>query len=1591
MHKNSIACSRKRIIIFLSAIILFIPSGSHESGAWLADYLEQKAMCNYSQAMDILADRTLETREAHVIETNLFRIFELVKYPELIDKAVSSFDRISQNSIVKENLFLKSRIDLFLIPLLLKKGELKKARAVRDKLGTISDYKLLGPFINTNDKAFNNLTGEADYTSDDLQRLLKNGRWFESSTDLEGKLDIGELFDSVGDSVFFLKTVLPAADDGEYILMLGKTGHTDILINGDMVFSSKRSHGFSFDQYCLKLKLSKGRHDILIRTCASSEHGIKLALRFLEMNGKPAGYMDAGKQPENISRQDHIPMALSMFAALEHEINNDDPASAFNAGYLFYISKLNSEEFGESADYFNKAKERGLSGSASDYYLGLIAKNDSEKYYHFNESIKLFTGNIESLKEIISLKLKKNLVYEAYPLIYSIKKIDPRCRYFLKYKTLALFQLGWYIPALNECIRMKSAGMLSAAYGTEYRIHLKNKRYGEALNSCRDLYKLDRYDPNVLTNYIDCCFKTGKYADADSVLSQGIRLFPNSINLKLKYAELKEYTRNPRSALPFLLSSRRLSPDNKRVLLKTGLLYHKLNRDELAEQYMSAALKHYQGNGPDNEWIKRYLDFIRSEQKAGTNLIDNPAYINNQNLSDKEPESDTVVAQDKKDFKSIENEISESLFKGDQYTAFEKISKLLTVFPAEPASILYYTELIKYAPVVWHNRIERVFKTLIKSLESIEDFPAKNLYILTLKLELEKLLYRYKRKEAEYYSKAFYPVRKWSLMGPFSKYGYSDIDHEFPPEVIRDPEKAKIKMKVINIRNSEGCLNPAGYVYPVKGVIYAASAIKLNQPVRIRVYSCSEYKVFINGREIIRNLKSGIFRNCRIINIRDCDKITFMIKILMQNDKSCFRIIVTDFKDRVLKINAGYPDFVNTDFNFTEQMDYPFEHYNNMIAESDRTISNIRDADYRLARYFHRLGSMEAIEYYEGASITPDMLNSFYFAECLSELSCSEHTSAMYGRSCEITRKLIKRFPGIIPARHMKINELMAAGKYEEAFGISSVLIKEDPDYLPVRLDHARLLLRAGYEKEFEKKIEAAINRFPHSVCALSILADYYLVRNIPETARLYKEILLRERCEDSLMYLVNLYMELGEYSKIVELTKRCKGNYTKELIESLFYLKDYSSAKKAIFGALVKKDDPYYYIKLGQISYLNGSEPGMYWRKALFVDPSNFFINDLLKYLESGKLEHPFKEYINSSAMEMSRTNIPVSHDNNTSVVPGRSMVFLLNKDGGNRFFCTETVLVKGSNAVNKWKKIRVLFPGEIHPVAISVINNGLPDDLYTISYSNDVGMISLPSVRDGSVVHLVYYIDNPLTAMGCNFLSVPGISIYEPGERVDRFKLMVIADRGIKVFFSFNREVNIHSEVIQDNNIYNIELNKLSGDMPLYFSFSTIPEIRDFVMWYSGLMHGSLNQEPNIFKLQSTGQMTPEQTVKLVYNFVNNKIRHVDNALYSPGNPEDTLFNKAGSAEDKAILALAMLKESGINSYLAFTGNKFTGNSSFISPWIFENVLLYVPLSIGMGIWMDFSDPDIKYGQTDKRVRGKEALVIIKDGYEIKKISGH
>ncbi|MCU0822198.1 MAG: hypothetical protein MUC95_06975 [Spirochaetes bacterium] len=401
---------KNRFIRIIAAIpvILILSSISYsiDKKQALEEYLFQKGMCSYGKAIDVLEDWTAGSSDPAEIETNIFRIGEIIKYPELIGRGIDVLNGIREkNQTVMPNSFLKARIDFLLIELYMRLGKTGEAERIRNSLGFIKCFNVAGPFRSGSPGDFENYNPpEEGYRSGAVYTgKIYNVSWFKASCGLSGMIDLSDLFKDIDGSSFYLHCELPAPEDGEYILSLGKTGFADIILDGRRIFSSRSRHSFCFDQYRIRMKLSKGIHTALIKLDDSRAGGLKAALRLTDVNGKPveagAALPGSGTAAEFLSS--------GYFPALDIIINAPSGTpDSFTAGYLLYISGLDSEEERQASFFFGEAKKNGALASYAGYYSGLLEEDDEKRDNHFYESIKANPKNIESITETAMIKIK---------------------------------------------------------------------------------------------------------------------------------------------------------------------------------------------------------------------------------------------------------------------------------------------------------------------------------------------------------------------------------------------------------------------------------------------------------------------------------------------------------------------------------------------------------------------------------------------------------------------------------------------------------------------------------------------------------------------------------------------------------------------------------------------------------------------------------------------------------------------------------------------------------------------------------------------------------------------------------------------------------------------------------------------------------------------------------------------------------------------------------------------------------------------------------------------------------------------------------
>ncbi len=599
---------KKLILLTVVFVTLYLPppvSGSFDERE--RGYLLQKSAGNYAAALDTLESMTFDTDSPSLIETNLFRIQELLSSSDLIAKGLGVLDSLAAgHRTIAGNEFLRARLQVMRNRLLLRQGNAREAVAIRDALGFISSFNTIGPFPNIGGEGFDtSFPPEREFNP----AAAYTGRtaaveWFSVSADLSGSVDFGDLFESTADSIFYLRTQVSVLRGGNYILLIGKAGFTDIWIDGVRVFSNRSAHQFSFDQYHVELRLSAGIHTVLIKTANSASGNLRVSLRLADSDGKPlAATARTGMSPGSCS-----PVRAGYFNSLRMliEAASSGPAASFHAGYLHSITGLSSENGREAFPYFEKSSAAAELSPAAHYYLAMLESSPGSQEYHLERAIRARPDNLEALVEMARRRIGQDRFFEAYPFLEQARKTGAQTALFNNVLAEFLLRKGWQQEAQKMSAPARSSGLALFAEELDARIAFDSRRYRDSAALYGELYRLDRGSLDFLDRHVQSCEKAGQIGEAISTLTEAAGLYPNNTSIRLRLAGLVAENNGPAAALPYLAAVLRLSPNHPKALLQTGLVYHRTGKDDLARFYLRNVLAY----DPKNFAVARYLHLI---------------------------------------------------------------------------------------------------------------------------------------------------------------------------------------------------------------------------------------------------------------------------------------------------------------------------------------------------------------------------------------------------------------------------------------------------------------------------------------------------------------------------------------------------------------------------------------------------------------------------------------------------------------------------------------------------------------------------------------------------------------------------------------------------------------------------------------------------------------------------------------------------------------------------------------------------------------------------------------------------------------------
>jgi len=144
-------------------------------------FLFHKGRDNLEAALSAAVAGGAGAQSPAMAEVWLFRMMELLRYPELMDGIGDGAKRVMElNSGAKADRFTRARADILQLDLLLRLGRIEEARDLRESLGFVTRFRVIGPFAGADHQHFissHRLEKELDFSARYEGTVSKVG-WF---------------------------------------------------------------------------------------------------------------------------------------------------------------------------------------------------------------------------------------------------------------------------------------------------------------------------------------------------------------------------------------------------------------------------------------------------------------------------------------------------------------------------------------------------------------------------------------------------------------------------------------------------------------------------------------------------------------------------------------------------------------------------------------------------------------------------------------------------------------------------------------------------------------------------------------------------------------------------------------------------------------------------------------------------------------------------------------------------------------------------------------------------------------------------------------------------------------------------------------------------------------------------------------------------------------------------------------------------------------------------------------------------------------------------------------------------------------------
>ncbi len=599
----------------------------------------------YSKAMDSLSDSLLNL--VRMMSTSTPEELSALSargeiYLEILMDLSLSTARYSDLKKVLEKIPEQSpnlyALSLYIrMNLLIRLGELEKARALVNRLGIISPWLVIGPFENERGGGFDTVFGpekEVDFNAEyqGKERLVA---WRKNPAEgIFGQVDLDSLFNPCDQCLAYALTFITVDHDTDAALRLGSDEAVKVFLNGRQVLSVNARRLRHFDQDVVGIRLNAGKNVLMLKVCDRKGPWSFLA-RLTDPSGAPLKGARISSDSEGFS--------LSADTAPAPAPASETKVDTGAAGWF----EKSSENGGDRADlylgllHFVREYKGEDSGIAAKHLDAFLSKNPGHSFaLHLKALSESRRVDIAAEKDENRMRDALEKAIEADP-----NNVESRVRlgrYYLstieipnkayKHALAALKSNPRFLPAtylLEDIYRKKNMNALGSkaisnlSHDPENMtypglcIRLGNMAYNEqrtldAIELWKTALASDFTAAEARNNLIKVALETGNTAYAKELLEQEVALDPYGTWALKQMAVMAMGDEDPSSAIGLLERALKINPEDDSALEELGNAYHLLEEEDKAHAAYKKALE----INPKAKELGRYVEFLFEGERA---------------------------------------------------------------------------------------------------------------------------------------------------------------------------------------------------------------------------------------------------------------------------------------------------------------------------------------------------------------------------------------------------------------------------------------------------------------------------------------------------------------------------------------------------------------------------------------------------------------------------------------------------------------------------------------------------------------------------------------------------------------------------------------------------------------------------------------------------------------------------------------------------------------------------------------------------------------------------------------------------------------